>query len=314
VINYLGNAAGRDVRLTSALRARGVAHSELARLQRTGRLRRVRRGAYAAGPAGTIEEEHRRLILGTIPQLAADACVSHQSAALLHGLPVLRDDMERVHVTRSSRSGGRRSSLVHVHPAPLGQAEVVRIGGLAVTSLARTVVDCARTLDFAHSVAIGDAAIRAGLDEQHLSSELALATGRVGMPLARRVCAFLDGRAESAGESLIRVLLRDLELPRPRLQFEIFDHGRLIARSDFAWPDLGTVGEFDGKIKYGQFVGPGESPGEVVFREKRREDLLRELGWEVVRWVWDDVAHPDAVALRLERAFARASRRTGRSA
>ena len=34
-------------------------------------------------------------------------------------------------------------------------------------------------------------------------------------------------------------------------------------------------GEFDGRVKYGRLLKPGQDPGEVVFAEKRREDLIR---------------------------------------
>jgi len=65
------------------------------------------------------------------------------------------------------------------------------------------------------------------------------------------------------------------------------------------------VGEFDGKIKYGRLVRPGQAPGDAVFTEKRREDALRDHGLEVVRWVWDELDSFDLPADRLRRAFAR---------
>lgn len=75
---------------------------------------------------------------------------------------------------------------------------------------------------------------------------------------------------------------------------------------DFAWPEHRTIGEFDGRVKYGRLLRPGEDAGEVVFREKVREDLLRDAGWQVVRWVWADLDRPHVVADRVRRAFRRA--------
>jgi hypothetical protein len=46
-----------------------------------------------------------------------------------------------------------------------------------------------------------------------------------------------------------------------------------------------------------------------LFQEKRREDALRDLGWEVVRWMWADLFAPAQLLDRLARAFARGSRR-----
>jgi hypothetical protein len=61
-------------------------------------------------------------------------------------------------------------------------------------------------------------------------------------------------------------------------------------RTDFYWEEFRTVGEFDGKAKYGRDLRPGQDPGEAVYREKRREDALRDLGLQVVRWTWDELS------------------------
>ena len=79
-------------------------------------------------------------------------------------------------------------------------------------------------------------------------------------------------------------------------------------RCDFCWEEYATVGEFDGRVKYGRLLRPGQDPGDVVFAEKRREDELRDLGREVARWVWDELETFDAVAARIHRAFARRRR------
>ena len=299
-----------SVTLSRDLRMAGFDQAELRRLTRAGDLVRVRRGAYAEAAARDSEGRHRQLIAATLPALSREACVSHQSAAVLHGLPMWPDLLDHVHVIRSRAGGGRRGTLVHVHPAPLNDADVVELDGMAVTSLARTVADCARTLSFTRGVGVGDAALRAGLTPGELVRQLDVATGRPGVPGARRTAAFLDGRAENFGESLSRVVLRRAGLPTPDLQFEVFDPtGQLVARTDFAWAERRTVAEFDGKIKYGRLLRPGETGGDVIFREKVREDLLRDLGWEVVRWIWADLRQPRVLAERLERAFARAARR-----
>ena len=45
-----------------------------------------------------------------------------------------------------------------------------------------------------------------------------------------------------------------------------------------------------------------------AFEEKRREDAVRDEGWEVVRWTWPDLASPERLANRVRRARARGSR------
>jgi hypothetical protein len=127
-----------------------------------------------------------------------------------------------------------------------------------------------------------------------------------GVRRARRTVGFLDKRSESAGESVSRVRLADEGVPRPDLQREIYGpNGQLVARVDFCWDEEKTVGEFDGKVKYGRLLKPGQSSDSVIFDEKVREDALRDLGWQVVRWLWRDLSRKGVLHDRLDRAFAR---------
>jgi hypothetical protein len=255
-----------------------------------------------------VEETHRYLIRATIPQLREDAVVSHASAAVLHGLPVWSRAIDRVHVTRNRSGGGKRRSLVQAHASPLGEEDVVTIDGLHVTSLSRTVIDLCRTVPFEQAVAAGDRAMRLGLPATALDEGLALLEGWPGIRQARRAIAFLDARSESAGESVSRVRIYEAGLPRPVPQREIYGpDGRRVGRVDFCWEEQQTVGEFDGKIKYGRLLKPGQAIEEVLFEEKRREDALRDLGWQIVRWLWADLYRRDVIRDRVLRAFSRAA-------
>jgi hypothetical protein len=66
-----------------------------------------------------------------------------------------------------------------------------------------------------------------------------------------------------------------------------------------------VVGEFDGRVKYGRLLRPGQDPGDAVFEEKRREDALRAEDWAVVRWTWADVERPGRLSRWLQRALGR---------
>ena len=95
-------------------------------------------------------------------------------------------------------------------------------------------------------------------------------------------------------------------MPPEELQLEIVGPGgSFVGRVDFAWPCLGIVGEFDGRVKYGRGLEPGRDLADVLWREKLREDRLRDLGWQVVRWVWADLQDPRALHERLRRAVER---------
>jgi hypothetical protein len=254
------------------------------------------------------EEKHRRLVHATAPQLLDGSVVSHGSAAVLHRLPVWAAAIERVHVTRSQSGHGKRRSLVHAHSAPLDETDIVLVDGIAVTSIARTVLDLARTLPMEQAVALGDRAVREGLSPDTLAAGLLRMERWPGVRRARRAVDFLDPRSESVGESVSRVLLYTDGLPAPDLQQEIVGpDGEVVARVDFLWKQQRTVGEFDGKVKYGRTLHPGQDLEEVLAAEKAREDLIRDSDLQVARWIWRDFYRPGVIRDRVLRAFARST-------
>lgn len=84
----------------------------------------------------------------------------------------------------------------------------------------------------------------------------------------------------------------------------VWFQGVLLGRTDFAWPEQGLVAEFDGRVKYGRLLLPGQAPGEVVFAEKVREDAIRAAGWTVRRWYWDDLKNFAPTAARIRAVLA----------
>lgn len=300
-----------DVQLTADFVCGGLSFDELDRRTRAGTLHRVRRGAYEAADTWPDEpaEQHRSLIDATIRQTPTPAVISHGSAAVLHGLPTWNQDISRVHLTRDNGGRGKVRRYVHLHVAPLPREHVCTVADMEVTSAARTVVDLARTLPMTRAVAVGDAALRRGVSPFDLNDVAAHCQGWPGMTAARRVLDFSDPRSESVGESASRVVLWEAGVAPTELQFDVFDDlGRPVGRSDFAWPARKTLGEFDGLVKYGRLLEPGQTAGDVLVEEKRREDALRDLGWQVVRWLWADLQQPARLRERLERAYARGAR------
>ena len=189
---------------------------------RSGALTAVRPGVYVEGgqpddaPDDT-EAQHALLVRAEVAELDTSAVVSHVSAAVLHGLSVWGSALDVVQVTRDRRrSGSRRGSCVHVHCAPLSSDEIVVVDGMRCTSVARTVVDLARTTAFEHAVVSADAALCAGLGRSALGEALQRVRGWPGAPVARRVAAFADARSESVGESRSRVAIARAGLPVPR--------------------------------------------------------------------------------------------------
>lgn len=298
-----------DVRLTRDLLAEGFTHDELAALTRVGALTRLRRGAYDDEVESEPTRRHLRLVEATVRLAAPGAVVSHLSAAVVHGLPAVLSPAGRVQLTRADTAGGRNRGGVHLYAAPLLPDEVVEVRGLRVTSLPRTVVDLGRTESFDRAVMSGDAALRQGVAGADLDASLLRARRRPGVAKARRAVGFMDPRSESPGESLSRAALHLAGLPPPALQYEVREpSGRLVGRADFCWEEHRTLGEFDGRVKYGRLLRPGETAGDVVYAEKLREDAMRDLGCQVVRWTYADLMTPAVIATKLQRAFARGGR------
>jgi hypothetical protein len=297
-----------DIRLARELVQSGVNPVAIRSAVGTGSLRRLRRGAYVdvAEVGDDPTRLHRQQIVATLKQGHPRAVVSHGSAAVLHGLGVPRSALDRVHLTRDRRGGGQRRAWLQVHGHPLPPEDVRPLDAIPTTTLPRTVVDLGCSLPLADAVAVGDGALRLAATPEELEQVLASVGARRGIGTARRALDLLDARSESYGESVSRVLMLQAGLPPTEPQLLVRnEHGVVVARVDFAWPALGVIGEFDGRVKYGRTLAPGEDPVQALWREKLREDLLRDLGWQVVRWVWADLDDPSAWFARLERAFAR---------
>lgn len=84
--------------------------------------------------------------------------------------------------------------------------------------------------------------------------------------------------------------MHELGFATPDLQVE-FATVRGTFPVDFYWRSANLIVEFDGKGKYfDESMTGGRSPGEVVWREKLREDAIRQAsGARFIRWTWVDV-------------------------
>ena len=275
-------------------------------MRRRGELVAVRPGVYLDRADPRLcrpEERHAVQVAAALSRIAPDAVVSHQSAAVLYGLPVWNVPLGRVHVTRAKRSGGLCTGRLYVHTAPLDVDEVVLVHGVARTSVPRTLVDLARILAFEEAVAVLDAALHKHLvSRAELASALQRTARWKGAPGARRAVDFADPRPMSVGESRSRVAMARIGVATPVLQWQVGGPGEIVlGTADFGWPDHGCAGEFDGFVKYGRLLRPGQVPADVVFAEKRREDGMRTVLRGFARWVWDEIDAFDEVARRLPR-------------
>lgn len=308
-MNSLPYDVGEPFHSSAVLRI-GISSRILAKGVESGQLIKLRHGWYCRTPAADESQTAamRRRIGVALEQRPETTLASHASAALLHGLPLIGDARStQVHLTRSVPNGGKSTQglVQHTSPTP---ARAVEVDGIRATTVPRTVVDIARTSGFTAGVCAADAALRTGLTTlSELAEEVERHRGRTGVGTARAVAGFADGLSGSPGESISRCLISNWEeIPTPRLQHEFRDvNGRFVARTDFDWEGR-LVGEFDGYTKYTGRLLRGEDPGQVAWREKRREDDLRALGILVIRWVWADLQRPARLRALLREGLSRA--------
>jgi hypothetical protein len=317
-----------DPRLFALCRARGCflrrdalelgyGDGEIARLVRDGLWVRLGHGAYTLAAfwhdAGSTA---RHLMVSRAAQRTAQtgAILSHTSSLCALGVDFWGLPLDDVHLTRRDGRVGRRGAGVVQHCGTVVAGDVIDDGGFAHMSPTRTALEITMMTDVERGLVVVNSFLHAGMTTvDELRSRYAAMEQwphSLQTDLVLRLC---DPRPESVAETRCDVLFFRQGLPRPVPQFEVRDgSGRLIGRLDFAWPPLGVWLEFDGRVKYDQLRRSGETEVDVLMREKRREELIREVtGWECIRITWADLAHPERVAARIRAAFARSARRQG---
>jgi uncharacterized protein DUF559/transcriptional regulator with AbiEi antitoxin domain of type IV toxin-antitoxin system len=258
----------------------------------------ARAGAKAArGPAG----EYALRAAAAVAAVGPSAVVSHHSAALIHGLELFGRQAAAVAVTRPPGASGSRTARpgIRLHMAALPAGHVTIRRGVPVTSVARTAIDLARACSFRAGVAVVDSALHnRTVSEAELHAVLTACGRWPGIQRARQVVAFGDARSESVLESISRVAFHDQGLPPPVLQAWVGDPEEVIGRADFLWRAHRTIGEADGAIKYADPVR--------AVAQLRRDARLRQAGFEVVHFTWDEIMHePEQVAASIRAAFRR---------
>jgi hypothetical protein len=300
---------------TAQARVCGYDEDEVARLLRHGAWTRLRRGVYCdAVLLGGLDDRARHVmqLRALFLRLSGAAHVSHASAAVLHGLPLLEPRLDVLHVTRPELAASRVDADVRHHAAGLPDQHLVPAGveGLPVTTPARTAVDVARESDLPGAVVVCDGILQAGVTWAELDRTLDFCRDWPGARTAGRAVSLADAGAESPGESLTRLACLRGGLPQPQTQAVVRDRSGFVGRVDLLWEEHRTVAEFDGRVKYGVPETGGSGRGdEVLWREKRREDRLREAGYEVVRVVWADLFDARTLSARVRRAFSRSGPR-----
>lgn len=282
----------------------------------SGRLLRLRSGAYIGASRWPTDPGAQHILLAHAEQVVnPEAVISHESAALAWGLPtpsLARWYEAPVSLTRAAGARHRARPGVVYHLGPLPDHHLARDGeGYRLTTAARTAVDLARGLSLPEAFVVLDGAARlacAALVAQPRRADFAnprlVRAAREQLLEAasvrhfsglRRVIQLVEPARESAIESLSAGHILLAGLPTPIFQAPIRTPlGTLFP--DCYWPDHDLVGEADGAVKYGQ--------ADAYVREKEREQVLRDLGYRMVRWLGKEIlTRPAVVTDRIARAL-----------
>lgn len=312
------------IRLRRDLLAEGLNDRAIARAVRNKDLHRVRHGAYVTGTAWARLDDagqHAVRSRAVVRQSRTDVVISHVSALPEWEAPLWGFDLSTVHVTRDDRRAGRKEAGVQQHRGRLLSSDRVTRNGVVLTSPERTMIELTTLAPLEPCLVAWNHLLHHNLTTV---SEVDARYRAVGEKLTEPMdhwphtlttdilLRLADARLESPGESRSLFLFWRQHLPMPVPQYEIIGrHGEVVARVDFAWPELGVFLEFDGRVKYTGLLRDGESITDVVLREKAREELICRLtGWRCIRITWADLERPEVTALLIRSVLYR-SREAG---
>jgi hypothetical protein len=227
------------------------------------------------------------------------AAVSHRAAALLWELggsfPAV------VELTLPYKTRVPPGNLIVHYSNRLADEDRTAIGGLATTTVARTLADLgAVTRRWKVQDAL-DHALRLNMTsrwELHATLARVGGKGRRGVGMLR---GLLDDPLQGTvapGSPLERRLLSVLAatgIPEPVRQYPIYDEDGLIGRVDFAWPDVKVGLEADG-------YNPHTSRRSFRHDRERRNRATR-VGWRLLHATWDDHKRFSTLASTLRSFF-----------
>ncbi|MEV4627401.1 type IV toxin-antitoxin system AbiEi family antitoxin domain-containing protein [Micromonospora sp. NPDC049523] len=278
--------------------AAGLTVREIDRLCRGGRWRRLARAAYLVEVAPSPLAARRARIRAAVASFGELATAVLGTAAELHGLAGLRTD-PRIHVSvpgPAARPLRPRDPAVVVHQLVTPPEQVGTIGGIRTTTAARTAADLLLRVDRFSAVSMLDSALHQGaITEPDLLVVRAMLARRRGAVSARHHLGQADGRAESPLETRVRLRCVDGGVAPDELQHPVRDEdGYLLAVGDLAWLRERIIGEADGAAVH--------ATPEALYRDRRRQNLIANAGWRVLRFTWSDTLDPDYIPTTIRAA------------
>jgi hypothetical protein len=254
---------------------------------------RLRQDVYADA---TLPITYRLRISAVGLSLPDGAGFAGRSAAVLWGARWAAGAADPVEVVLPPGARWHPGSDVRVRSVLPGR-DLVRCGRWSATSRVDTAVDLIRFTDTTDGVVLLDRLVR---ERVVRLADVRRATENLprcwGSGRAREVAGLADGLAESPQETRLRVLIGRAGLPAPVAQFRVRDADGVVARVDFAYPEVKVAIEYDG-------MWHGERT--AFLDDRRRLNRLVAAGWVVVHVTAEDLEHPERLLARLRALRAR---------
>lgn len=273
----------------------GLSNKKISALHQRGELIRLTRGIYLSRSVADECAPRDRAIAVTmaIALKRRTAVVSHQSAALLWGAPLLSLPA-KVHLSlKNADNSGHRQAIFHSY-RPDSCDQAVNLHGIQLTPPLLTVSDCVKTLPLNEALAITDYFLhKESLHHEQVRATFEGLTGP-GSRKARIVAEVMSAQSESPLESLARLCLYQGDLEPGLQQFEVITPSGRLYRADFAWPGQRVILEVDGLHKY---FGVYRSTEEQLRNDTLRQRELELAGWTVVRATWEDLTQRPQLVL-----------------
>ena len=236
--------------------------------------------------------------------LNENSCVSHVTAAQLHGMPLpwFEDEIRTIHLTRPAGSNRPRRTHVTGHSMRLPRQDTMLIQGVRVTKPARTFLDLACLLTLEALVAVADFLIcehdrhfeqpkRALVSAAELGRFIAGQRHVPGLRKARQALELMRVGVDSPPETRLRLLLRRGGLPEFTTNYAI--HGK--SGEYDVHPDLACAAY---KVS-AQYEGEIHQTTERQLWDRNRDERTADRGWLQVKVYAADMRRGDAYVVAM---------------
>jgi hypothetical protein len=286
----------------------GVSKQHLHRLAASGLVRHLARGVWMAAHAPDTVATRIAALKLVVPK---GAVVCDEAAGWIHGAQMILPpnahlEVPEIQVFMNQQHHRLRHGLAASGQRVMPARHIAVIDGLAVTTPLRTACDLGRLRRPDRALAALDSLLRLGdFSRDELLDEIGLFRGYRHVIQLRRLAPLADPRAESPGESALR--LRWLSVPGappPDLQIEVRREYGASYYLDLGCEELGYAAEFDGEAYH------YSTPGQIAHDLRRREECAV-LGWDVDVFTKAHTFGPKQDAVEtIAAGLARARRRT----